>query len=104
LAILARSPQANQTLHDVWQSPGLVYYIYIFGALALTDFCQAQRLLYIQVLRSDILAALLHGIRVAGASQTLCHGTRNGIMELLQMAPPIFGGAAITLGISSHSS
>jgi len=26
-----RSPEANQTLHDVWPSPGLVRYIYIFG-------------------------------------------------------------------------
>jgi len=28
------SPEANQTLHDVWPSPGLVYCIFIFGALA----------------------------------------------------------------------
>ena len=28
------SLKANQTLHDVWPSPGLVCYIYIFGALA----------------------------------------------------------------------
>jgi len=26
-----RSPEANQTLHDVWPSPGLVQDIYIFG-------------------------------------------------------------------------
>jgi len=26
-----RSPEANQTLHDVWPSHGLVHYIYIFG-------------------------------------------------------------------------
>ena len=25
------SPEANQTLHDVWPSPGLLQYIYIFG-------------------------------------------------------------------------
>jgi len=30
-----RSPEANQTLHDVWQSPALVHYIYTFsGTLA----------------------------------------------------------------------
>jgi len=29
-----RSPEANQTLHDLWPSPGLVHYIYILGALA----------------------------------------------------------------------
>jgi len=28
-----RSTEANQTLHDVGPSPGLVHYIYIFGAL-----------------------------------------------------------------------
>jgi len=26
-----RSPEANQTLHDVWPSPGLLHYVYIFG-------------------------------------------------------------------------
>jgi len=26
-----RSPEANQTLHDVWPSTGLVHYVYIFG-------------------------------------------------------------------------
>jgi len=26
-----RSPETNQTLHDVWPSPGLVRYVYIFG-------------------------------------------------------------------------
>jgi len=26
-----RSMEANRTLHDVWPSPGLVHYIYIFG-------------------------------------------------------------------------
>jgi len=51
-----------------------------------------------------ILAALLHGTPAAGLSQTLRRGTRNGIMELSQRAPSIFGWAAITLGIGSHSS
>ena len=36
--------------------------------------------------------------------QTLRRGTRNGIAELSQRAPPIFGWAAITLGIGPHSS
>jgi len=26
-----RSPEANQTLHDVWPSLGMVHYMYIFG-------------------------------------------------------------------------
>jgi len=38
-----RSMEANQTLRDVWPSPGLVHYIYIFGgSCPLTEFCQVQ--------------------------------------------------------------
>jgi len=56
-----------------------------------------------QIMRTPILAALLHGTTAAGVSQTLRRGTRNGIMELSQTAPPIFGWAAITLDIGQHS-
>jgi len=67
-----RSTEANQTLHDVWLSPALVHYIYIFGgSCPVTEFCQVQNSLCVQVLRSPILAALLHGTRVVGVSQTL---------------------------------
>jgi len=46
------SPEANQTLHDVWPSPGLVQYIYIFGgSCSRTEFGQVQNSLCIQVLR-----------------------------------------------------
>ena len=50
------------------------------------------------------LAALLHGILVVGISQTLRRGKRNGIRELSQRAPPVFGSATITLGVGPHSS
>jgi len=81
------------------------YIIYIFGgSCPLTEFCHVQNSLYVQVLRSPILAALLHGTPAADLSQTLRHGTRNGITELSQRAPPIFGLAAITLDIGPHSS
>jgi len=100
-----RSPEANQTLHDVWPSAGLVHYIYIFGgSCPLTEFCHVQNSLYVQVLRSPIFATLLHDTRAMGVSQTLRRGTRNGITELSQRAPPIFGRATITLGIGPHSS
>jgi len=61
---------------------------------------------YVQVLHSPILAALLHGTPAAGVSQTLRRGTSYGITELSQRAraPPVFGWAAITLGIDPHSS
>jgi len=46
-----RSMEANQTLHDVWPSPGLVHYIYIFrGSCPVTKFCKVQNSLC--VLRS----------------------------------------------------
>jgi len=53
-----RSLGANQTLHDVWLSPGLVRCTYIYGeSCPLTEFCQVQNSLCVQVLRSPILAA-----------------------------------------------
>jgi len=58
---------------------------------------------YVQLSCSPILAALLLSTPATGISETLRHGTRNGIMELSQRAPPIFGWAAITLGIGPHS-
>jgi len=47
------STEVNQTLHDVWPSPGLVHYIYIAGALApITEFWQVQNSLCALILRS----------------------------------------------------
>jgi len=100
-----RSTEANQTLHDLWPSLGLVHYTYIFGgSCPLMEFCPVQNWLYVQVLHCSILAALLHSTPAAGVSQTLLRGTRNGITEPSQRASPIFGWAAITLGIGPHCS
>ena len=70
-----RSTEANQTLHDVWPSTGLVDYIYIFrGLLPRYGILPSARLTLrprLAVLRSPILAALLHGTRVVGVSQTV---------------------------------
>jgi len=83
----------------------LVHHIYIFGgSFPLTEFCPLQNSLYVQVLLSPILAALVHGMPGAGISQTLQRCKRNGITELSHRAPPIFGRVAITLGIGPHSS
>ena len=66
-----RSTEANQTLHDVWPSPGLVHYMYIFGnSCPVTEFCRVHDSLCVQVLRSPLLAALLHGTLVVGVRQT----------------------------------
>ena len=95
----------TKLLHDVWLSHALAHYIYIFGGSCPPDgILQVQNSLYVQFLRSPILATLLHGTPAADVSQTMWRGTRSGITELSQKAPPIFGWAAITLGISPHSS
>ena len=73
-------------------------YIHFRRLLPLTEFCHVQSSLCVQVLRSPVLAALMHGTPAADVSQILRHGTRNGIAELSQRTPPIFGWAAITLG------
>jgi len=100
-----RLTEVNQTLHDIWPSPVLIHYIYILrGSCLITEFCHIQNPICVQVLCSPILLALLHGTRAVGVSETLRRRTRNGITELLQRAPPIFGWAAITLGIGPHSS
>jgi len=108
-----RSLEANQTFHDVWPSPGLVHYwytrIYIYigqhffvgggllppdGILPGANFTLRPSLAFSCI--GSI--SLLHGTRPAGVSQTLWRDTKNGVTELLQTAPPIFGRAAITLG------
>jgi len=50
------------------------------GSCSVTEFYQVQNSLCVQVLRSPILAALLHGIRAVGVSKTLWRGifTRQG--------------------------
>ena len=43
-----RSPEANQTLHDVWPCPGLLHHMYIFeGSCSLIEFCPVQYSLYV---------------------------------------------------------
>jgi len=60
------------------------YNTYIFGgSCPLSEFYQVQYSLCVQVLRSPVLAALLHGTAALGVSQTLRHGTRNMELSLL---------------------
>jgi len=66
-----RSTEVSQTLHNVWPSPALVYCVHFGGCCPLTEFCQLQNSLCVQVLRSPILSALLHGTR-ALASTDVC--------------------------------
>jgi len=69
LKLNGSQPNFARCLATSWA--GTVHYIYIFsGSCPITEFCQVQNSLSVQVLRS-ILAALLHGTRVMGVSQTL---------------------------------
>jgi len=70
-SLLQRRTEVNQTFHDVWTSPGLVHYIYVFGvSCPVTEFCQVHSSVCVHVLRSPILAALVLGTRAVGVSQT----------------------------------
>jgi len=94
--------EVNQTLHDVWPSAGLVHYMYISrGSCPLTEFCQLQNSLCVQILRSPILTALLHGTRAVGVSQTL---RRSAEGATYGGAWQDHGRAAMTLGTGAHSS
>jgi len=99
------STDVNQILHDDWPSPALVQYVCILGgSCPLTEFCQLQNSLCVQLLCSPKLAALLHGTLALASAKVSGVVQGNGIAELSQRAPPIFGRAAITLGIGPHSS
>jgi len=94
------SPEANQTLYVSWAAT-----LHTFlgdlapnGILPRAKFTLCPSLVFAWI--GNVTA--WHSSR--GHHQTLWRGTRNGIMELLQRAPPIFGRAAITLGIGPHSS
>jgi len=60
-------------------------YIHFGGSCPLTEFCQVKNSLCVQVLRSSILAALLHSTREVGVSQTLRLATRNGITNVYSL-------------------
>jgi len=94
-----RSTEVNQTLQDVGPSPGLLHYICIFGGSCPSQNSGRWKIHFASKSCVLILAALLDGILVQRPSakrQILWHGTRNGITEFSQRAPPIFGWEAIT--------
>jgi len=80
--------------------------IYIFGgSCPLTEFFLLQSSLYFgPSLAFSYIGSVTARHSSSGVSQTLQRGTRNGITELSWRAPPIFGWAAVTLGIGPHSS
>ena len=63
-----RSPEANQTVRCLVVSWDGTLYIHFRGSCPLAEFCPVQNSFYVQVLRSPILAALLHGSPAEGVS------------------------------------
>jgi len=95
----------HQTLHDLWPFPVLVHHIYIFGGCCPPDgILPGAKFTVRPSLAFSYIGTVTVWHSSSGASQTLRHGTRNGIAELLQRATPILGWAAIKLGIGPHSS
>jgi len=94
------STEVNQTLHDVWPSPALVYYLCILGAVAPNGILPAVK--FTLHLALYYIGSVTAGHSSTGISQSLRPGTRKGITELSQTAPP--WRSAITLGIGPHSS
>ena len=64
---------ANRTLFArcLAVSRAAALYIHFAGLIPVTEFCQLQNSLCVQILRSRILAALLHGTRALDVTQTL---------------------------------
>ena len=69
-----RSPKANQTLHDVWPSPRLMHYIYIFGGCCpLTEFCPVQRAPPMFGWVATMLSIGQHSSYIAAMWNRACH-------------------------------
>jgi len=87
-----RSTEGNQTLHDVWPSPGLVHYIYIFGGS-----CHVREFRKVQYSVSCVLRYW----------QCYCMALEQWASAKLcgveQRARTIFDRAAITFDIVPHS-
>jgi len=67
-----RATEVYQTLHDVWPSPGLVHYIDFGGSCPVTEFCQVQNSLCVQLLRSPYWQRYCTALeQLVGVSQTL---------------------------------
>ena len=99
-----RSPDSNQTLHDVWPLLGW-YIIYTFsGALAPDRILPGAKF----TLRRSFALAYIGSVTARHCSSErlpkFAASYRKWNYGPSQRAPPIYGRAAITLGIDPHSS
>jgi len=94
------SPEANQSLHDVWPY-GLVHYIYIFGGSSLgQNFARCK--IHFTSKSCVRLGSVTAWRSSSGRQRNFASWYQEWTYELSQRAPPIVGRAAITLGIGPH--
>jgi len=99
------SPEANyahfaRCFAVSWASTGTLY-IHFWGLLPPDEILSGAIFTLCPSLAFSYICSVT---LAAGVSQTLWRGRANGITELSQRAPPIFGWTVITLGIGPHSS
>jgi len=87
-----RSMEVNQTLHGLWPSPGLLHCV--GSSYAPMEFC------HVQMHFAAKSCVLLYWHRHCTALQQRASAK---VCSVEKRAPPVFGRAAITLGISPHS-
>jgi len=104
-----RSPEANQTLHDVWPSPGLVHpglvhYIYIFRGLLLPDeSLSAANFTLRPSLAFSYIGSITARHSTSGRQTNFAAWYKKWNYGTFAEAPPIFCWAAIMSGIGPHS-
>ena len=81
-------------------------YIHFRGSCSLTEFHHVQNSLCVQLFAFSYIGSVTSWHSSSGRQPNFAalYHTGNGITELSQTAPFIFGWAAITLGIGPHSS
>jgi len=92
-----RTLEANKTLHDLWPSPVLVHYIHFWGLLPPNGILPAAKFTFRLSLVFSYIGSVTAWHSSSGHQPNFVRGTRNGITELSQRAPPMFG-------IGPHSS
>jgi len=92
-----RSPEANQTLHDVWPSPGLVHSVYISRGLLPPDgILPGAKFTLRPSLALSYIVSITARHSTSGRQRNFAaYGTRNGITELSSFAE---GATYIRLG------
>jgi len=83
---------------------GRTLYIHFRGLLPPDGISQRAKFTLRPSIAFSYIGSVTARFSSSGVSQTLRRGTRNGITELSQRAPPIFGWTAITLRIDPQSS